>query len=81
MLLQDINPFVRQVITATLRDDCTDNNNQWLYAPDCRAYYILNGNGEISIENEQYLLNSGCVVCFQSGTKYKWNVERIDYIF
>ena len=80
MLLQDINPFVRQVITATLREDCSDNNNQWLYAPDCRAYYILNGKGEITIENERYSLNSGCVVCFQAGTKYKWNVERIDYI-
>ena len=80
MLLQDINPFVRQVITATLRGDCSDNNNQWLYAPDCRAYYILNGMGEITIENERYSLNSGCVGCFQAGTKYKWNVERIDYI-
>ena len=80
MLLKDINPFVRQVITATLREDCSDNNNQWLYAPDCRTYYILSGKGEITIENERYSLNSGCVVSFQAGTKYKWNVDRIDYI-
>ena len=80
MLLQDINPFVRQVITATLRWDCSDDNNQWLYAPDCRAYYILDGKGEITIENERYSLVPGCVVCFQARTKYKWNVENIEYI-
>ena len=80
MLLQDIDPCVRQVITATLRGDCSDNNNQWLYAPDCRAYYILNGKGEITIENKRYSLNPGCAICFQTGTKYKWNVEKIDYI-
>jgi len=81
MLLRDINPFVRQAITSTLTIHNTQDTFNELQTRDCRLFYILSDNGSIVVGGKQYELHYGCVILFQSGTKYTWKVDnKIDYI-
>ena len=81
MLLKDIQPFVRQALVTKLdRSSSRSDISTWFQAPDCRLFYIINGHGKMEMENATYDLAPGCAIIFQAGTRYMWNVEKINYI-
>ena len=81
MLLNEINPYVRQVLIGgiggvyTSRDTFTS-----LYTRDCRLFYILEGTGYLTTDSETFKLEPDCAVLFQSGTSYRWNSEHADIV-
>lgn len=76
MLLRNIEPFTRQVLTSTLSSKFESDVYHELRTSDCRLFYILKGNGNIKIENKIYPLHQGCAVLFKSGTKYEWRLDE-----
>ena len=83
MLLKEIEPFVRQAVSATLTIHSKADVFNELQTSDCRLFYILSGKGNMIIERESYELKPGCAILFQSGTKYVWQIdceEGIHYI-
>lgn len=83
MLLKNIDPFVRKAIIATLSRNSKNDIFTLLQTPDCRFFYIVNGNGKMTIQDKIYNLQPGCAILFQSGTKYMWHIgdeKGITYI-
>ncbi len=78
MLLKDIDPFVRKAITNTLTVNIKADVFNELQTSDCRLFYILSGSGSMIIEGELFDLRPGCAILFQSGTKYEWQVDRME---
>jgi AraC-like DNA-binding protein len=83
MRLEDIKPFVRQALIASINSNTKDDVFYELQSPDCRLFYIVSGDGNMMIEGQSYPLSPGCAVLFQSGVRYVWQTRRdtaIDYI-
>lgn len=82
MLLKNIEPFVRNVVIASMTVNTKNDVFTELQTPDCRLFYIVGGSGKMTISQNDYPLKPGCAILFQSGTKYTWRVEEdgISYI-
>lgn len=82
MLLKNIEPFVRKVLITSMTVNTKNDVFTELQTSDCRLFYIVGGSGRMTISQNDYLLQPGCAILFQSGTKYTWNVEEngISYI-
>ena len=68
MLSTDINPYVRRGFILKRRPF-----NKIVKNADCRLFYIIDGNGELTIDNKTYKIESGCLGLWKSNTKYCWN--------
>ena len=83
MRLEEIKPFVRQALIASINSNTKDDVFYELQSPDCRLFYIVSGDGDMMIEGQSYPLSPGCAVLFQSGVRYVWQTRQdaaIDYI-
>ena len=78
MKLEEINPFVRQALVTKF-----DGKSHYVYnklkCADCRLFYIISGEGEMSFDNETHKLYPGTVIILPSGTEYMWRVDTMDY--
>lgn len=71
MLLSEITPFVRYA-------------GQFSYVPeksrlttrDCRLFYIIKGEGSVTINNKRYFYAPETVLLWQNGTEYKFNTDK-----
>lgn len=80
MLLNEINPYVRQAILGGVKlTDVNDVFNE-IKTYDHRLFYILSDGGNIIINNTTYPLKYGTTILFQSGTKYVWSLDNISEI-
>lgn len=83
MFLKEINPFIRQAIIASLNINNVSDTFNELQTRDCRLFYILSDSGSMVIDGVAHELHRGCVILFQSGTKYMWRTDSknaISYI-
>lgn len=83
MLLKEIEPFVRQAVSATLTIHSKADVFNELQTSDCRLFYIISGKGNMIIEGASFELKPGCAILFQSGTRYMWQIdceEGVHYI-
>ncbi len=78
MLLRNIEPFVRQATITKLTSQNEHDVSKALMTPDCRLFFIISGNGKISISGETFDLSPGCAILFSSGTEYMWIAEDND---
>ena len=78
MILNDIDPFVRQAVITKLRSGLYTGKK--IKTRDCRLFYILHGSGEILIEGKRYNIKAGSVILFQTGTEYVWQISDMRYI-
>lgn len=78
MLLNEIEPFVRQAVITNFQSGIYPQRR--LKTRDCRLFYILHGNGEIVIENRSYRIKAGSTILFQTGTEYMWKINDMRYI-
>lgn len=78
MKLNDIQPFVRQVVICKIHSGLYTGKK--IKTRDCRLFYILHGNGEMLIEGKHYTLKSNSAILFQTGTEYVWQSSDVRYI-
>lgn len=78
MLLKNIYPFIRQALINSMSFKTKNDVFIKLQSSDCRLFYIVSGSGNMIIENNSYKLIPGCVILFQSGTKYMWQTSKED---
>lgn len=74
MLLKNIEPFVRTIVTPSMTINSKNDVFTELQTSDCRLFYIVGGNGKMTVSGKDYPLRPGCAILFQSGTKYTWHV-------
>lgn len=79
MLLQDINPFVRQALVSKLTSSNKGDVFNRIQTVDCRFFYIASGSGSMRFDHRIYSLSAGTVIIFNAGTPYVWETESIDY--
>lgn len=78
MLLENINPFVRQVLHVHLtKKNKTDTFNK-IKTVDNRLFYITDGSGKISFESETYNVEKGSLILFGADTPYTWKPQVIN---
>lgn len=75
MLLADCNPFVRLAMTAYLGTWVHEDTFHRLKTPDCKLFYIMDGSGNMIIENRTHRLLPGCVILLPAGTEYVWQPD------
>ena len=80
MLLESINPFVRQALISSISSNTKEDVFYELQSSDCRLFYIISGKGDMIVQNKTYSLCPGCTILFQSGTKYVWQTTDEDVI-
>lgn len=73
MPFEEINPFVRYVQSIPLTKNLFP---QFVRPYDCRMYFVMNGSGYIHFEKEKFLINTGDLILWPSGTIY--NVSEIE---
>ena len=79
MLFKEINPFIRQALTAQLtKQNKTDTFNK-LKTVDARLFYIIDGNGKMRFKNKSCDLHADTIILFSAGTEYTWEVDTINY--
>ena len=79
MLFEEINPFVRQAISAQLtRQNVHDTFNE-IKTVDCRLFYISAGQGKMRFATVSYDLQPGTVILFGSNTPYTWETNSVNY--
>lgn len=71
--------FVRQAVRGTLGSNKPGDIRYTLRTLDSRMFYIISGNGEVTIEDTTYSLYPGSVVLFKAGTPYMWNVTEMQF--
>ena len=76
MEICEINPFVRFAQKFVLTESGPQTS-----AYDHRLFYVEEGNCNIQINADEYNLQKGSVVLFQSGTVYKFNINKQIKIF
>lgn len=72
MTLEQIRPFVRQAIITNISCNTKEDVFYELQSSDCRLFYIMSGEGCMTIKGETYRLSPGCTLLFKAGTKYIW---------
>lgn len=71
MRIQDINPFVR--ISLLYKRTPA---NKFVINPDCRLFYIIEGQGNIIIDGKEYSIQNDTLILLPSATTYKWNIAK-----
>lgn len=71
MEIYEINPFVRFAQKFVLTESGPQTS-----AYDHRLFYVEEGNCNIQINDDEHHLQKGSVVLFQSGTAYKFNINK-----
>ena len=72
MTLEQIHPFVRQAIITNISCNTKEDVFYELQSSDCRLFYIMSGEGNMTIEGVSHRLSPGCTLMFKAGTKYIW---------
>lgn len=67
----EINPFVRYAMPLRLFD-----NAETVSSYDCRLFYVLNGSARLVINEEECVVGEGDALLWQSGTEYKFKIDR-----
>ncbi len=75
MLFKDINPFVRQALTAQLTEQNSKYTFNEIKTVDCRLFYIFAGEGKMRFGKESYAFEAGTVILFGAGTPYSWEID------
>ncbi|MBQ7879818.1 MAG: helix-turn-helix transcriptional regulator [Clostridia bacterium] len=79
MLFEEINPFLRQALSAQLtKQNKTDTFNR-IKTVDARLFYIVDGSGKMRFKNKTCDLRAGTVILFSAGTEYTWEVDAVGY--
>ena len=71
LLASEINPFIRRAFILKKIP-----YNKLVKNADCRIFYILDGEGEIEIENKTYTVEKDCLGIWKSGTEYTWKIKK-----
>lgn len=71
MKLCEINPFVRYALPMRLFE-----NAEAVSSYDCRLFYVLSGNAELVINGRKDSIREGDALLWQSGTEYKFIIEK-----
>lgn len=71
LLAKEINPFIRRAFILH-----NFPYNRLVKNKDSRIFYILDGEGEIEIENKAYNVQPNCFVILKSGTSYVWRLDK-----
>lgn len=71
MLTSQINPFVRYSFILRKKP-----KNKIVKNADCRIYYFLDGNGEITANGKTHIIEKDCIVVLKSNTTYCWNIKN-----
>ena len=71
MILENINPFVRRAF-CLMRAPL----NQTVKSADCRLFYILEGDGTITVNETEYQFEKDSVCLWPSGTEYCWKPSK-----
>lgn len=79
MLLEKIDPFVRQALHAQLTSKNKADTFNRIQTVDGRLFYIVDGGGYMRFDDALYKIQAGTVVLFSAGTPYTWEVDRITY--
>jgi len=70
MFIHDINPFIRYASKSIFSP-----LNDYVYTYDCRLFYVIEGKCTIDLLDNTHCIESGTVVLFHSGTKYRFTVN------
>ena len=79
MLFEQINPFVRQALSAKLTGNNKNDVFNVIQSVDCRLFYILKGSGNMRFDSMTVPLSAGTVIIFSAGTRYVWEIDEVDY--
>lgn len=79
MLFENINPFIRQVLIGNLKSSHTQDVHTKIKTVDSRLFYIIEGGGNMIIENVSYPLTPGTLILFGAGTEYIWDIEDVKF--
>ena len=71
MTLENINPFIRRAFRLMRAPF-----NETVKSADCRLFYILEGNGSITINDTEYQFENDSIGLWPSGTEYCWNFSK-----
>ena len=77
MLLKNIEPFVRKALVTSMNNSVKSDVATKLKTPDCRLFYIISGNGKMTVDGVSYSLRPGCAIMFRSATEYTWHLDEI----
>ena len=79
MLFEEINPFIRQALSAQLTKHNKADTFNRIKTVDARLFYIIDGNGKMRFQDKTCDLRAGTVVLFSAGTEYTWEVDSVSY--
>lgn len=79
MKLCDIYPFVRQALIGQVNLNTKYDISNRLKTRDCRLFYIVQGSGNMIIENEVYPIVPETIILFQAGTEYVWDATDVKF--
>ena len=79
MKFENISPFVRQAITGIVNQNTKYDISNRLKTRDCRLFYIMSGNGSMTIDNKEYHIKPKTAILFKAGTEYMWNVKEVRF--
>lgn len=71
MTSEKINPFIRRAFIHSRAP-----HNKTVKCADCRLFYILEGSGEVSVENIKYPIVPDSLFLWPSGTEYCFKLSK-----
>ncbi len=71
LIASEINPFIRRAFILE-----KNPYNKLVKNADSRIFYILDGEGEIELENKTYTVQKDSVGIWKSGTSYTWKLNK-----
>ena len=71
MTVGDMNPFLRDVLLNTRTP-----YRQLVKCSDSRLFYVLHGEGELTVEGVTYHVSKDSLALWKAGTKYCWNFSK-----
>ena len=71
MFASEINPFIRRAFILEKVP-----YNKLVKNADSRLFYIIEGDGEIIIDEKRYLVEKDCIGIWKSGTSYIWKLNK-----
>ena len=79
MFFEEINPFLRQALSAQLTKQNKTDTFKRIKTVDARLFYIIDGKGKMRFQNKTCDLRAGTVILFSAGTEYAWEVDAVSY--
>lgn len=81
MFLKDISPFIRQAVIGNVSNTIQNQGtHKRLKSSYHRLFYIIDGEGTIIVEGNNYILRPGSAIIINSGTEYIWDIEDAQVI-